>query len=222
MPKGNTNTIRIGNLHLATARLPSHIHQSKSTVQGLVSFFTGYPPPKGSYLNIVLPTEYFLSFSTFLPLVNQGIHFFGFCFFHSFLLESYKGFNNAETCSWSGEYIRIANLHLATARLPSHIHQSKSTVQGLVSFFTGYPPPKGSYLNIVLPTEDFLSFPTCSPLVNQGIHFFCFRFFHRFYWKATKDSTTQKHVVGRVDTFNDGIVGCTAFAVHADANTQPI
>src|SRR5690625_4502720 len=60
--------------------------------------------------------------------------------------------------------IRIANLHLATARLPSHIHQSKSTVQGLVSFFTGYPPGKGSYLNIVLPTEDFLSFPTCSPL----------------------------------------------------------
>src|SRR5690625_165394 len=104
MPKGNTNAIRIGNLHLATARLPSHIHQSKSTVQGLVSFFTGYPPGKGSYLNIVLPTEDFLSFSTFLPLVNQGIHFFCFCFFPSFLLESYKGFNNAETCSWSGGY----------------------------------------------------------------------------------------------------------------------
>src|SRR5690625_7485614 len=111
MPKGNTNTIRIANLHLATARLPSHIHQSKSTVQGLVSFFTGYPPPKGSYLNIVLPTEYFLSFSTFLPLVNQGIHFFGFCFFHSFLLESYKGFNNAETCSWSGGYTMETKHH---------------------------------------------------------------------------------------------------------------
>src|SRR5690625_3751323 len=110
MPKGYTNAIRIGNLHLATARLPSHIHQSKSTVQGLVSFFTGYPPPKGSYLNIVLPTEYFLSFSTFLPLVNQGIHFFGFCFFHSFLLESYKGFNNAETCSWSGGYVDVRQI----------------------------------------------------------------------------------------------------------------
>src|SRR5690625_1058646 len=96
--------------------------------------------------------------------------------------------------------IRIGNLHLATARLPSHIHQSKSTVQGVVSFFTGYPPPKGAYLNIVLPTEDLLSLPTCSPLDNQGIHFFCFCFFHSFYWKATKDSTTQKHVVGRVDT----------------------
>src|SRR5690625_6375509 len=114
MPKGNTNAIRIGNLHLATARLPSHIHQSKSTVQGLVSFFTGYPPGKGSYLNIVLPTEDFLSFSTFLPLVNQGIHFFGFCFFHSFLLESYKGFNNTETCSWSGGYIGIAGSNLVS------------------------------------------------------------------------------------------------------------
>src|SRR5690625_252117 len=44
--------------------------------------------------------------STCSPLVNQGIHFFGFCFFHSFLLESYKGFNNAETCSWSGGYLK--------------------------------------------------------------------------------------------------------------------
>src|SRR5690625_223205 len=125
MPKGNTNAIRIANLHLATARLPSHIHQSKSTVQGLVSFFTGYPPGKGSYLHIVLPTEDFLSFPTCSPLVNQGIHFFGFCFFHSFLLESYKGFNNAETCSWSGGYAvpaadNLINVH-NTLRVIAHV-----------------------------------------------------------------------------------------------------
>src|SRR5690625_4454598 len=89
--------------------------------------------------------------------------------------------------------------------MTSHIHKSKITFHVFVSFFTGNPPPNGSYLNILLPTEDFLSFPTCSPLVNQGIHFFCFCFFHSFYWKATKDSTTQKHVVGRVDTFRNDI-----------------
>src|SRR5690625_7618079 len=97
MSKGNTNAIRIANLHLATARLPSHIHQSKSTVQGLVSFFTGDPPGKGSYLNIVLPTEDFLSFPTCSPLVNQGIHFFGFCFFLDLLLSVYIRMNNTET-----------------------------------------------------------------------------------------------------------------------------
>src|SRR5690625_7974935 len=54
--------------------------------------------------HILFPAEHFLSFTTFFPLINQGIHFFGFCHYHSFLLENYKGFNNAQTCSWSGGY----------------------------------------------------------------------------------------------------------------------
>src|SRR5690625_1436229 len=109
MPKGNTNAIRVGNLHFATARLPSHIHQSKSTDQGLVSFFTGYPPGKGPYLHIVLPAADVLSFPTCSPLGSQGIHSLGCCFFHNFLLARYQRCNNAETCTRPGGYVTTAS-----------------------------------------------------------------------------------------------------------------
>src|SRR5690625_895744 len=59
--------------------------------------------------HILFPAEHFLSFTTFFPLINQGIHFFGFCHYHSFLLENYKGFNTAEICSRSVGYVTARN-----------------------------------------------------------------------------------------------------------------
>src|SRR5690625_226085 len=102
MPKGNTNAIRVGNLHFATARLPSHIHQSKSTVQGLVSFFTGYPPGKGADRHLVRPADGFLSSPACSRLVTQGGHSLGCCSWHHACLERYRGWTDGATCSWSG------------------------------------------------------------------------------------------------------------------------